>query len=214
MDKNRKSTSTKTTEKKETAPPDMLPYVIIFAILTLIVLGLLTWVIGEWYAARQCFTDPNIWCFDTWQCNSNCPAGTPPLDQAGCFTEATNQSGLASCIYGPDSFLANFCFGNYTPTGPTGDTGSTGSTGDTGSTGPTGGPACECLLPQGITNNCMAGCPSDLSHVPKLTVCCCCPKTAGCPWETITQLVNAATAAGTSCGDANTIQNFCTNSPP
>lgn len=148
---------------KDHKPADIFPYIIIFSLLTLIALGCLTWVLGEWYRTRQCFTDPNIWCFDTWQCNANAATGAIALDIKGCFQNATQATGLASCVYGPNSALAMYCYG----TGPTSTT----------------EPLCECALPViGSAQNCLAGCPTGLGDVTTGTTCCCCPGTTGCQY--------------------------------
>lgn len=143
-----------TVVKKEQADP--LPYVIVFAILFLISLGLLTWVLSLWYKADQCGKNPNIWCSDTWSCNNNrC------LGYNYCF-ENIGATGLASCLYGPNSVAATVCYNLET-------------TGDTGAT------LCDC--PQNLQNvqNCFSGCGTRISG--SVTKCCCCPGTPGCTEE-------------------------------
>lgn len=153
--------------EKPEGPPSLFPYIIVFAVLTVGVLAAVTWVIGEWYKAYQCFRDPNIWCFDTWQCANNCAIGAgPALDVANCFGNATQATGLASCIYGPNSFLATYCFSPQA-----------GAT--------AGGPLCECSITAGTGGtggNCLVGCPQDLSQISATSNCCCCPGQGGCPW--------------------------------
>jgi len=140
-----------TTTTIETADP--LPYIIAFAILFLISLGLLTWVLDVWNKANECAVFPNIWCSDNWTCNNSCPTG---LGFNECFNNV-GSTGLASCIYGPNSAIATTCF-----TWPTG--------------GDTGAVACDCTQPmQQQTNNCFSGCPNSLDAVNPETVCGCAP---------------------------------------
>lgn len=161
-----KTTDKKHEEKsvvKEHKPPNILPYIIIFSLLTLVALGAFTWLLGEWYRDRQCFTNPNIWCYDSWQCNTNCTIGTPAADTEGCFTRATGPTGLASCVFGPTSALATLCL--------------------TGNSGATADPACSCVLPTSESaNNCFAGCPEGLTGVAPGADCCCCPGAPGCKY--------------------------------
>jgi len=183
-----------TKEKKE---PNILPYIIAFALLTLAALGVLTWVLGEWYKSHQCITNPNIWCSDTWQCNNNCTELTDPaIDVDRCFVNAIGATGLASCIYGPNSAIATRCF----------------SFGETGGTGSEDQTLCACVLPTGqSSNNCFAGCPSNLGGVASGANCCCCPGSGECQYATIAALRDAT---GTICGpDIPSIQKSCPNAP-
>jgi hypothetical protein len=146
--------------KVETADP--LPYVIIFAILFLVALGTLTWTLDVWYKSNQCAINPNIWCADTWVCNSKCESA-----KNTCF-KTNSDKGLASCLFGPDSVGAQVCFGP-----PTGD-----------------GPLCDCPTGMaGQTGNCMSKCISnlkDFNYNPGEGICCCVPGTKGCGWTTTT----------------------------
>lgn len=140
--------------KRQTADP--LPYIIIFAILFLVALGILTWTLDMWYKQHQCALHPNIWCSDNWTCNNPCPTGYTGNQ---CFVNL-GPTGLASCIYGPSAAGATACLNPPAETG---------------------GTACSC--PTGIqsANNCFIGCAGRLSDVAG-SDCCCCPNTAGCPW--------------------------------
>ena len=145
--------------QKQSADP--LPYVIVFAILFFIVLGLLTWVLDQWFKERQCTLFPNIWCSDNWTCNNSCPPGFPGNQ---CFVNP-GPTGLASCIFGPHAPGATTCL--VAPS-------------------QTGGVACNC--PTGMaeqTANCFSGCAQNFSSINPATICCCAPNTPGCPWTSI-----------------------------
>jgi hypothetical protein len=175
------------------SPPNILPYIIVFAILILTTLGVLTWVLGEWYQSRQCFTDPNIWCFDTWQCETNCTTvNDPPIDLQGqkCFQNALGATGLASCVFGVNSFIASYCFVQSGPSGPS-------------------DPLCSCVL-SSVTGNCFANCASTVGQVPTGSTCCCCPGTTGCQW-TAPGGGNAYPDSGGPCGPLATVQKYCPN---
>jgi len=150
--------------KKKSADP--LPYIIVFAILFLIGLGVLTWTLGVWYKSQQCAIYPNIWCSDNWTCNNNCPTG---YTGNSCFLNATAPTGLASCIYGPDAPGAKVCL--TTPAG-------------------TSATATSCDCPTGMqqTANCFSGCSQNFSSINfgAGNSCCCKPGTSGCPWTTET----------------------------
>lgn len=135
----------------ETADP--LPYIITFAVLFLISLGVLTWVLDELFKSHECVLHPNIWCSDNWTCSSSCPTGG---GQNECFVNP-GATGLASCIFGPSSAIANTCI-----------------------TAATGGLACECPAPVAGTNTCLAGCAQSLGAVPSSATCCCIPGMKGC----------------------------------
>ena len=158
--------------KKKTANP--LPYIIVFAILFLIILGLLTWVLDIFYKNHQCTLYPNIWCSDNWSCNNVCPGGTSPVANGlpvnPCFGNTAyvgptgeGGTGLASCIFGPTAMGATACF--VTPSGgpPTGGTGL----------------SCDCIPEMSFTQNCFSGCAINLTSVTGTTggsgspVCCC-----------------------------------------
>lgn len=145
------------TQKKSASP---LPYVIVFALLFLVMLVVLAWVLDMYKKVHNCATVPNIWCFDTWVCNNSCPAGPTgtAVDPSGntvngCFTNATNPTGLSSCLFGPESIQATLCFNeNGTPTG---------------------GVACDCTeLMQSQLVNCLSNCPRTIDDVPDNAVCC------------------------------------------
>lgn len=150
-----------TTAKKN--KPNPLPYIIIFAILFLIALGVLTWVLSVFYKSYGCNYYPNIWCSDNWVCQNNCTNGIitgTNIPANSCFTNAT-VPGLASCLYGPNAPGATVCL-NPPTNGP--------STGGTGL-------ACNC--PTGMEGsqvmNCFNGCGSNLDSIqtPGTPVCCC-----------------------------------------
>jgi len=158
MDKTTKTTTPNPTHKKS---PDLLPYMIVFAILTIAAIGALTWTIGIWYKSNQCAINPNIWCFDTWQCNENCTTQLP-YDTQNCFGRATDGTGLASCLYGPTSAIATTCLAINAPTGGTGT-------------------ACPCALSGPTGTSCLAGCAGDFSGLTGGDTCCCCPGQGTCP---------------------------------
>lgn len=158
--------------------PDPLIYIIIFAILFLITLGLLTWVLDVYNKQHQCALDPNIWCADTWTCQNTCdnssgtcnatnPVTGLTYEVSSCFcTHATGTTGLASCLFGPDTQGATTCL-------------------NPGTGGETGTGDCDC--PAGIQatqSNCFHNCYqslSDLAHSQDpnqpVTNCCCNPTT-------------------------------------
>lgn len=140
--------TTATAVTDQTADP--LPYIITFAILFVIALGLLTWAIGKGFAANQCVLQPNIWCSDNWTCNNSCPTGDTTHNS--CF-QNIGPTGLASCIFGPNSAIANTC---VAPTN-----------------GDTGAVACDCnQATSQQTNNCLSNCPQNLQQVNPGTTCC------------------------------------------
>lgn len=154
------STTSQPNTHRDVADP--LPYVIIFAILFLVALGVLTWTLGVWYKANQCAIFPNIWCSDNWTCDKPC---SPGFRANPCF-QSTGTTGLASCLFGPNAPGATVCLN--TPAG-------------------TGGVACSC--PTGMANqsmNCFAGCGQNLSEIANGATCCCVPHDAGgspkCPY--------------------------------
>lgn len=141
--------------KSTRATAEPLPYIIAFAILFLILLAVLTWTIDLYNKAHKCELEPNIWCFDTWQCNNNCAGSTNNDGQPvnACFDNATGPTGLASCLFGPDSTQASLCF---TPPN-------------------TGTNELACACTEELTNtrsSCLANCPQSLGDVPADAVCC------------------------------------------
>jgi hypothetical protein len=88
------------TPPKQRANPYILP--IIFFVLAIIALILLTVLLYYYSQNHQCRLNPNIWCWDDFQCDGS--TATP------------------SSIYGPTSAIADVC---YTPDGVTGTTGDT-----------------------------------------------------------------------------------------
>lgn len=132
--------------------PSILPYVIVFAILVIIAMVAATWTIYQFNLLNGCNNNPNIWCADNYTCNNSCPNGVSPagLPVSPCFTNV-GPTGLASCLFGPDSLTASVCLV------PPDD----------------GGTACDCPTElQSTTNNCFTGCPSKFSQVDPSTVCC------------------------------------------
>ena len=127
--------------------PNPLPYIIVFAFLFVIGLIALTWTLDVWYKANQCVTFPNVWCSDTWVCNNSCPTG----EFNACFA-STGTTGLASCLFGPNSAVANVCFNI-----PSGDTGL----------------SCTCSTGMAATNNCFSGCAQNFDSITGNPICCC-----------------------------------------
>ena len=138
---------------------DPLPYFIVFGILFIIALVALTWAISVWYRQFQCSIYPNIWCSDSWTCNSSCGNTRPDINT--CF-DNIQSTGLASCLYGPNAPGAHVCFA-----APTGCSGSSCL-------------ACDC--PTGMTNipNCFSGCARTLSSVAGSQAKCCCKSGNNC----------------------------------
>lgn len=138
--------------KKKGANP--LPYIIIFALLFLVALGVLSWALSVFYKASQCNLDPTIWCSDNWTCQNACTLSNPddsntcqtsggqPVDP--CFCKNINSSGgitgMASCI---TTAINSYCAASPDPT-----------TGD-----------CACPAPINAASNCLKGCPNQLSQV-------------------------------------------------
>lgn len=136
------------------SPPNPLPYILIFAALFLIAMGVATWTLGVWYKANQCAIYPNIWCSNNWTCNNSC-TGAQSSQYNPCFSEyGTGTTGLAVCLMGPNSTQAQLCFS--VPTGATAGTTS-----------------CDCVPPLQGANNCLSGCPSSLANITGTPVCCC-----------------------------------------
>lgn len=148
MDQGRVATSTRTSSA------DPLLYVIIFAFLFLISLGLLTWVLGTFYKSHACGLYPNIWCSDEFSCTTPCTTTISGHTVNPCFgvTSYIGSTGLSSCIFGPDAPGATVCF--FPPTD--------------------GGTACACP-PElgGDVQSCFNGCPSNLSSIGEGGACCC-----------------------------------------
>jgi len=130
------------TSKKAANP---LIYVIIFAILFLVALGVLTWTLSVYYKSSQCALDPNIWCSDSWTCQNVCQLADPNtcLDQNGnsvngCFcsnvTPSGGITGIAKCI---NDNINNYC----TPD------------------------ACDCPSAVQQAGNCVNGCPTQASAI-------------------------------------------------
>lgn len=113
----------------------LLTYTIIFAFMFIIMLASLTWTLYKWYQSQQCSSNPNIWCSDEWKCSAVCD---PSAGKNPCFS---NTTGIASCLFGPNSAIANKC------------------------TGKNGNPLegeCTCAI-QG--QNCLSGCTSGLPNI-------------------------------------------------
>ena len=159
---NTNKTNTNTTNKTNTntnagktpvkQKADILPYVITFAVLFLISLGVLTWALDLYNKSQQCAANPNIWCWDDWKCNNNCtvangfqnPNNSPIGANApyttstevqttaavsGCYINAANNTGLSSCLFGSDNYYADLCILGSNTNGigdiPAGQTGGT-----------------------------------------------------------------------------------------
>lgn len=151
-----------------------VPYLISFLILFIIALGVLTWMLGNFYKAHQCSINPNIWCGDTWTCTNLCPTengetvGPTNLPVNSCFGASgpSGPTGLASCLYGPQSFQASVCFSAATGSDPD---------------------QLLCTCPSTLNQevaNCFGGCGINLSSVQSSLCCCCGPNcksnTEGC----------------------------------
>lgn len=148
-----------------------LPYVIVYAVLFFVIIGLGLYIMHLYMTLHYCQTDPNIWCYD-YECAVQCPLNTATPPQAInpsnqvvniCYNSTAGFSGLVDCLYGPNSAQANACIAD--PTTPDTDE-----------------PACPCAI--GGTSNCLAGCAQTITS-PLLagTTCCCvnCPgNTQGC----------------------------------
>jgi hypothetical protein len=134
-----------------------LPYIITFAIMFLIMLAVLTWVLVVYNQMYSCGLNPNIWCFDDWQCNKVCTPDSPgAIGASPCFSDAaiaTGPTGLYGCVLGPDAAAATYCNG-------------TGTTDDTQ-------PLCNCPAPVEGVSNCLTGCATTLGGVGGTDVCCC-----------------------------------------
>jgi hypothetical protein len=144
---------------------DPLPYVICFAVLFIISLGLLSWSLGVYNKSVQCVFNPNLWCSDNWQCEVQCSCanatgstGSTPqcLTVNQCFNGGYTATGLASCLFGPTAMGATTCL---PPTGPTGDSSLL---------------ACPCIDPMTQTFNCFSGCPIGLTGITGLYAGGCC----------------------------------------
>lgn len=138
-----------------------LPYIIIFAILFIIALIALTWALSVYNKVQGCYTNPNIWCNDNWQCTTPCTKE----GVSACFNNVTTE-GLASCLYGPKAEGPTICLNTPPGSDPT----ATSCT-------------CPTELMAGVPN-CFAGCTAPSNGVignlpPGSTQCCCCGE--GCP---------------------------------
>lgn len=173
------TTTTTSEEKAIKRKPDPFIYILIFAILFLTILGLLTWVLDVYNKHQQCSVNPNIWCADTWSCSAACdnssgvcmqnviqtPGVTPgPVNPCFC-SNATESTGLASCLFGPNAPAATTCI----------NPGTDGETNVGTCTCPTG-------IQQTITN-CFNNCYQSISDLADAqgstpTVNCCCDKNA------------------------------------
>ena len=125
-----------------------LPYVIAFAVLSIILMVVVSWFITLDYSLKQCILEPNFWCSNQWTCETKCPQGS---GKNACFTDAP--SGLADCLFGPNSKVSNLC--EWTEN--------------------TGSLLCDCDVTN--ANNCFNNCPLAISQT---SVCCCEPGKSGC----------------------------------
>lgn len=150
--------------------PDLLPYIIVFAILFFIALGVFTWFLDVFYRDHACSLFPNIWCSDNWTCNTNCTGGRGPMNLpvSPCFT-SVGVTGLASCLYGPDAPGATVCL-KAPKIGPT-----------------AGGTGLSCDCPTGmsstggtIISNCFNQCAINLESIGQPTCCCNDPNNHNC----------------------------------
>ena len=141
------------------AKADPLPYIVVFAILFYISLGLLTWVLYEFNKAWQCPLNPNIWCADDFTCTNSCSEGNSNGQPVNSCFISVRDSGLASCLFGPMTSGATACFAYE----------STAS-------------SCICsnIMTSPTTNSCFNSCPLHLADVPDSISCCCLPGKGGC----------------------------------
>jgi len=138
---------------------NVLIYIIIFAILFYIILGVLTWDIYIYNQSYGCGYDPNVRCYNDWYCKTLCPVSQT---YNSCFSQenALGPTGLADCLYGPSSAAATLCL--TPPDGP-----------------PTGGTglSCDCIPQMTSTSvqNCFRGCRINLEASPDSNsrTCCC-----------------------------------------
>lgn len=139
-----------------------LPYIVVFAILVIILILVITMAIYYWSKSHLCGTQAHIWCSDAYTCNTPCPAGS--TGHSPCFnSDNLKDTGLASCLYGPEAAGAKLCYAP--PTTGTNDL------------------ACECTVGMSDqTNNCLSGCAGKLGAVNPNAGCCCKPGAAGCPF--------------------------------
>lgn len=135
-----------------TASP--LPYVIVFAILTVILLIAITWLIDLTYKKASCQNNPDIWCSNDFYCNNVCPQEATNIlgtQYSSCFYDerATKPGFLHQCLFGPTSSVALGCFN------PPDDGGIAKS--------------CACPYPGAVgkPGNCFAGC----ELVPNISNC-------------------------------------------
>ena len=129
------------------------PYIVVFVILFIVALVATTWALDRFYKYHQCVLYPDIWCSDSWTCQNSCPDGmsttNPSVPVNSCFKNV-GPNGLASCLFGPKSVIANTCYGPNTKDGP----------------------LCPC--PENIdaiTTSCLAGCGRNLNGVNKNPAC-------------------------------------------
>lgn len=147
-----------TTPQTKKKSPNIVPYIISFAILFLISLLVLTWVLDVFNKSYGCTYQPNIWCSDSWRCQNLCTTTSNGKPVNSCFNQtfATGPTGLASCLFGPNSPGATACF--FPPEGDD----------------PTA-VACDCPSTLKGTNvqNCFNNCARDTSSVGGTATCCC-----------------------------------------
>lgn len=139
-----------------------LPYLIVFAILVIILIIVITMALHYWSKSHLCGTQAHIWCSDAYTCNTPCPAGS--TGHSPCFNaDVLGPTGLASCLYGPDTTTAKLCF-----TPPTTGTNEL---------------ACECVPDMANqTNNCFSQCAGSIAAINTNAICCCKPGSPGCPF--------------------------------
>uniref|UniRef100_A0A6C0JXX7 Uncharacterized protein n=1 Tax=viral metagenome TaxID=1070528 RepID=A0A6C0JXX7_9ZZZZ len=113
-------------------------YAVLIVVTVVATLAALTYMMYEYSRYNQCTYNRKIWCSDNWRCENNSSQFNP------CYTSATDPSGLASCLYGPDSVAASKC---------------------------TDGCGCEDSYTG--TPNCFSGCAANLNTVVGSTACCC-----------------------------------------
>lgn len=105
----------------------------IFFVLT-IVFSILAF--SKYHTAYYCSIDPNVWCWNDWQCENN----STDNSQSSCFaTAADGNMGLLSCLAGPTSKAATLC--------------------------EDGNEDCVCPDPIEGADNCLQGCPLNFSLV-------------------------------------------------
>lgn len=111
-------------------------YATSFAILFVLTVVISIMALSKYHTAYYCSINPNIWCWDDWQCENN----STDNNQSNCFsTAADGNPGLLSCLAGANSTTAKLC--------------------------EDGNENCVCPDPIEGADNCLQGCPGNFSEV-------------------------------------------------